>query len=139
MSFRPVQRVTESQLTIEGAGVRLRRAFGFGETAPFDPYLLFDDFRGDRPDDYRTGFPWHPHRGIETVTYVLAGEVEHGDSRMRDAGNSLTAGDQLQPRSAARPTWHYGCPSNRRDRLAVSCIALLGMRAESQRYRQTVG
>ncbi len=88
MSIRPVKRIIQSKPTIEGAGVKLRRAFGFGDTAELDPFLLFDDFRNDRPDDYRAGFPWHPHRGIETITYVLAGTVEHGDS----LGNSGTLG-----------------------------------------------
>jgi redox-sensitive bicupin YhaK (pirin superfamily) len=66
--------------TIEGAGVKLRRAFGFGDTTETDPFLLFDDFRNEQPADYLAGFPWHPHRGIETITYVLSGTVEHGDS-----------------------------------------------------------
>jgi hypothetical protein len=70
----------KSKPAIEGAGVRLRRAFGFGNTADFDPFLLLDDFRNDVPQDFLAGFPWHPHRGIETVTYVLGGAVEHGDS-----------------------------------------------------------
>ena len=80
MSIRPVKRVSQSVPTMEGAGVKLRRAFGFGDTSDFDPFLMMDDFRGDRPEDYLAGFPWHPHRGIETITYVLAGEVDHGDS-----------------------------------------------------------
>lgn len=80
MSVRPVKRLVKAKPTLEGAGVHLRRAFGFGNTSDFDPFLLLDDFRNDRPEDYLAGFPWHPHRGIETITYVLAGTVEHGDS-----------------------------------------------------------
>ena len=80
MSIRPVKRLIKSKPTLEGAGVHLRRAFGFGNTSQFDPFLLLDDFRNDVPNDYLAGFPWHPHRGIETITYVLAGTVEHGDS-----------------------------------------------------------
>ena len=91
MSLRAVKQILETKPTIEGAGVKLQRAFGFGKTAEFDPFLLFDDFRNENPADYLAGFPWHPHRGIETITYVLAGEVNHGDS----LGNKgrMTAGD----------------------------------------------
>ena len=91
MSLRPVKQMLTTKPTIEGAGVRLQRAFGFGKTAEFDPFLLLDDFRSDNPADYLAGFPWHPHRGIETITYVLAGEVAHGDS----LGNKgrMSAGD----------------------------------------------
>ena len=77
---RSTERVFTSRATIEGAGVRLRRAFGYAEVPLFDPFLMLDDFRADRPEDYLAGFPWHPHRGIETVTYMLEGKVEHGDS-----------------------------------------------------------
>jgi redox-sensitive bicupin YhaK (pirin superfamily) len=91
VSIRPIKRIIQSKPTVEGAGVKLRRAFGFGSTEEFDPFLLFDDFRNENPDDYMAGFPWHPHRGIETITYVLAGAVSHGDS----LGNrgKLGAGD----------------------------------------------
>jgi redox-sensitive bicupin YhaK (pirin superfamily) len=107
MSIRPIKRIVESQPTMEGAGVKLRRAFGFGNTADFDPFLLLDDFRNERPEDYRAGFPWHPHRGIETITYVLAGTVDHGDS----LGNrgTLGAGD-VQWMTAGRGILHQEMP-----------------------------
>jgi len=107
MSIRPVKRVVQAQPTLEGAGVHLHRGFGFGNTSDFDPFLLFDDFRGDRPADYLAGFPWHPHRGIETITYVLAGTVEHGDS----LGNrgQLGAGD-VQWMTAGRGIFHQEMP-----------------------------
>src|ERR1700688_5182045 len=85
MSIRPVKRVSQSVPTMEGAGVKLRRAFGFGDTSDFDPFLMMDDFRGDRPEDYLAGFPWHPHRGLDTITYVLAG-AGVPDDRHRRAG-----------------------------------------------------
>jgi quercetin 2,3-dioxygenase len=107
MSIRPVKRIVSSKPTIEGAGVHLRRAFGFGDTGEFDPFLLLDDFRNDRPDEYRAGFPWHPHRGIETITYVLAGNVEHGDS-LGNRGN-LGAGD-VQWMTAGRGILHQEMP-----------------------------
>ena len=107
MSIRPVKRIVQSQPTMEGAGVKLRRAFGFGNTEEFDPFLLLDDFRNDRPEDYRAGFPWHPHRGIETITYVLKGTVDHGDS----LGNqgTLGAGD-VQWMTAGRGILHQEMP-----------------------------
>lgn len=107
MSIRPVQRIVQAMPTMEGAGVHLRRAFGFGDTSETDPFLLFDDFRNERPADYLAGFPWHPHRGIETITYVLAGTVDHGDS----LGNhgTLGAGD-IQWMTAGSGILHQEMP-----------------------------
>jgi len=107
MSIRPIRSVRQAKPTLEGAGVRLQRAFGFGATSEFDPFLLLDDFRNENPEDYLAGFPWHPHRGIETITYVLAGTVEHGDS----LGNQgkLGAGD-VQWMTAGRGIMHQEMP-----------------------------
>ena len=107
MSIRPVRRIVEAVPHLEGAGVKLRRGFGFGDTTEFDPFLLFDDFRNDRPADYLAGFPWHPHRGIETITYVLAGNVAHGDS-LGNRGN-LGAGD-VQWMTAGSGIMHQEMP-----------------------------
>jgi redox-sensitive bicupin YhaK (pirin superfamily) len=107
MSVRPIRQVIHTKPTIEGAGVKLQRAFGFGSTTEFDPFLLLDDFRNDNPADYLAGFPWHPHRGIETITYVLAGNVEHGDS-LGNRGN-LGAGD-VQWMTAGRGIMHQEMP-----------------------------
>lgn len=107
MSLRSVQQVTQAQAVMEGAGVHLHRAFGFGKTKEFDPFLLFDDFRNDVPRDYLAGFPWHPHRGIETVTYVLAGTVEHGDSM---GNRSVIGAGDLQWMTAGRGIVHQEMP-----------------------------
>src|SRR3954469_19039427 len=117
MSVRPVKRIVQSSPAVEGAGVKLRRAFGFGDTSEFDPFLLLDDFRNDTPADYAAGFPWHPHRGIETITYVLAGTVAHGDS----LGNrgSLGAGDG-QWMTAGRASCIRRCP---RETRTAACTA----------------
>jgi quercetin 2,3-dioxygenase len=88
---RMIRQVLKAKPTIEGAGVHLNRVFGYSQVPRFDPFLLLDDFRADLPEHYLKGFPWHPHRGIETITYVLRGDVEHGDSM----GNKgvISAGD----------------------------------------------
>ena len=104
---RRINKVVKSRATIEGAGVHLHRAIGFGDTELYDPFLLLDDFRSDNPDHYRKGFPWHPHRGMETITYVLSGDVEHGDS----LGNKgvISAGD-VQWMSAGSGIIHQEMP-----------------------------
>lgn len=107
MSIRPVKHESRATPTMEGAGVKLHRVFGFGDPSMTDPFLMMDDFRNDEPNDYLRGFPWHPHRGIETITYVLAGTVEHGDS----LGNygMLGAGD-LQWMTAGSGILHQEMP-----------------------------
>jgi redox-sensitive bicupin YhaK (pirin superfamily) len=112
VSIRPIKRLSKARPTLEGAGVHLRRAFGFGRTSDFDPFLLLDDFRNERPEDYLAGFPWHPHRGIETITYVLAGTVEHGDS-MGNRG-VIGAGD-VQWMTAGRGIIHQEMPKGDHD------------------------
>src|SRR5213595_2492105 len=107
VSIRAVKRMTQSSPAVEGAGVKLHRGFGFGDTTEFDPFLLFDDFRNERPADYIAGFPWHPHRGIETITYVLSGTVTHADS-LGNAG-ALGAGD-VQWMTAGRGILHQEMP-----------------------------
>jgi redox-sensitive bicupin YhaK (pirin superfamily) len=90
-TVRKIHALFTSQRTIEGAGVHLKRAFGYDQAPRFDPFLMLDDFHSSRPADYLAGFPWHPHRGIETITYILEGRVDHGDS-MGNRG-TIGAGD----------------------------------------------
>ncbi|GGA07548.1 pirin family protein [Neptunicoccus cionae] len=107
MSIRPVKSTSQAQPTMEGAGVHLHRAFGFADPTELDPFLLLDDFRNEDPSKYANGFPWHPHRGIETITYVLSGEVDHADS----LGNQgkLRAGD-VQWMTSGRGILHQEMP-----------------------------
>ena len=107
MSLRPTLETRRAVPTMEGAGVKLHRAFGFEDPSELDPFLLFDDFRNDRPEDFEKGFPWHPHRGIETITYVLEGTVDHADS-LGNTG-SLGAGD-VQWMTAGRGILHQEMP-----------------------------
>ena len=113
-SVRRIRKVLKSKATIEGAGVNLKRAFGFHHAPQLDPFLLLDDFHSDNPDDYVRGFPWHPHRGIETITYVLNGEVEHGDSM----GNKgvIRSGD-VQWMTAGSGIIHQEMPKGQKDGL----------------------
>ncbi len=109
---RKIRKVIKSKPTLEGAGVHLKRAFGFGETRMFDPFLLLDDFRSDIPADYIKGFPWHPHRGIETITYVLRGEVEHGDSM---GNKGVISGGDIQWMTAGSGIIHQEMPKGDAD------------------------
>lgn len=111
-SRRHVTQTFAATPTLEGAGVRLKRAFGFGAERLFDPFLMLDDFRGDDPADYRAGFPWHPHRGIETITYLIRGDVAHGDS----LGNSGVIGPgEVQWMTAGSGIIHQEMPEGDAD------------------------
>ena len=140
MSIRPVKRIIDATPTMEGAGVKLRRAFGFGDTEEFDPFLLFDDFRNEHPADYLAGFPWHPHRGIETITYVLAGSVSHGDS----LGNrgTLGAGD-VQWMTAGSGIMHQempqGDPRGRMHGFQLWANLPSSLKMTKPRYQDVVG
>jgi len=112
--IRKIKRVSKSVPTIEGAGVHLKRAFGNSDVPLLDPFLLLDDFHSDNPDDYIKGFPWHPHRGIETITYVLHGDVEHGDS-MGNKGD-ISSGD-VQWMTAGSGIIHQEMPKGTKEGL----------------------
>jgi hypothetical protein len=113
-NIRRIRKILKSQPTIEGAGVHLKRAFGYQQVPELDPFLLLDDFHSDNPDEYIKGFPWHPHRGIETITYVLYGKVEHGDS-MGNKG-SIFSGD-IQWMTAGSGIIHQEMPKGQEDGL----------------------
>ena len=104
---RKIQKVLISQPTLEGAGVHLRRGFGFREAPMFDPFLMFDDFRQDDPAKYLPGFPWHPHRGIETITYMIRGTAEHGDSM---GGSGVIGPGEVQWMTAGSGVIHQEMP-----------------------------
>ena len=107
MTFRPIVETTKAQPAMEGAGVHLHRVFGFGDTTQTDPFLMMDDFRNDVPAHYERGFPWHPHRGIETITYVLEGEVAHGDSL---GNNGVLGAGSVQWMTAGSGILHQEMP-----------------------------
>lgn len=113
-NIRKIRKILQSQPTIEGAGVHLKRAFGYQELPELDPFLLLDDFHSSNPDEYIKGFPWHPHRGIETITYVLYGRVEHGDS-MGNKG-TISSGD-IQWMTAGSGIIHQEMPKGQEDGL----------------------
>ena len=113
-NFRKIKKILKSKPTLEGAGVHLKRAFGFYQVPLLDPFLLLDDFHSDNPSDYIKGFPWHPHRGIETITYMLFGRVEHGDS-MRNKG-VIQPGD-VQWMTAGSGIIHQEMPKGQKDGL----------------------
>jgi redox-sensitive bicupin YhaK (pirin superfamily) len=114
MTIRKIKRILKSKATIEGAGVHLKRAFGFYHVPQLDPFLLLDDFHSDNPSYYIKGFPWHPHRGIETITYMLHGEVEHGDSM----GNSgIIHPGEVQWMTAGSGVIHQEMPKGQKDGL----------------------
>lgn len=105
---RKIRKVFKSMQVLEGAGVLLKRAFGFSQLPLFDPFLLLDDFRSARPEEYLKGFPWHPHRGIETITYVLDGSVEHADSM---GNRGVISGGGVQWMTAGSGVIHEEMPS----------------------------
>jgi len=112
--IRKIDRLSRSRLTLEGAGVRLKRAFGSADVPRFDPFLMLDDFHSDRPADYMAGFPWHPHRGIETVTYMISGEVEHGDSL---GNNGVIQSGEVQWMTAGSGIVHQEMPRRQKGAL----------------------
>jgi len=133
---RTIKKIWKSQPTIEGAGVHLKRVFGFHDVPLLDPFLLLDDFRSENPADYKAGFPWHPHRGIETITYVLDGDVEHGDS-MGNKGD-ISAGD-VQWMTAGSGIIHQEMPKGNRKGQMLGFQLWLNLPAHSKmmdpRYR----
>lgn len=113
-NFRKIKKILKSKPTLEGAGVHLKRAFGFYQVPLLDPFLLLDDFHSDNPSDYIKGFPWHPHRGIETITYMLFGKVEHGDSM---GNKGVIQPGEVQWMTAGSGIIHQEMPKGQKDGL----------------------
>jgi hypothetical protein len=113
-SFRKIKKILKSKPTVEGAGVHLKRAFGFTQVPLLDPFLLLDDFHSYNPSDYIKGFPWHPHRGIETITYMLHGQVEHGDSM---GNKGVIHPGEIQWMTAGSGIIHQEMPKGQKDGL----------------------
>ncbi len=113
-AIRSIRHIQLSRPTIEGAGVHLKRAFGTADVPRFDPFLMLDDFHSDKPSDYMAGFPWHPHRGIETVTYMISGEVEHGDSM---GNKGLIGSGEVQWMTAGSGIVHQEMPRRQKGAL----------------------
>ncbi|MDX2443342.1 MAG: pirin family protein, partial [Bacteroidales bacterium] len=109
VTYRKVNEIIASKQVMEGAGVKLNRVFGYYEVPLFDPFLLLDHFKSENPDDFMAGFPWHPHRGIETVTYILEGKVRHGDSL---GNNGIIESGDVQWMTAGSGIIHEEMPEN---------------------------
>lgn len=115
-NLRKIIKISKGQPAVDGAGVKLVRVFGYHDTKDYDPFLMFDAFDSEHPEDYTKGFPWHPHRGIETITYLIHGDIEHGDS-LGNSGSIL--GGECQWMTAGSGIIHQEMPKASRRMLGA--------------------